>query len=1143
MTSSWRISLEICTGDALGEVAGTNEMEPQMSKSPLRRVLRHNKAILLACLCILSIVILTASVLVALRGVRDTEEDRIAEFIERRERLELTAEQVSSRLMQFVDLYEGLWTFHDAEPVPSEKYRRALLHQRGVVQSADDLTAVPFTIVSDLVANTQLDRLSSYLRLVRAVSAAPSIDTRRLAGIRLTGVLYAPDGAFAAVSPSYSDAALRLLRVSRPRDAITRFIDGVESAYVGAMATKVVGKRPLWIAAPGNDEAATATIVIPIIKDGERVAMLAVNVPSAQFVQYFRNLENLPGFHVLSENGEPLHYGVETNEERRVFSMVSAERQRIVNRDSKIRTFWRAGSFVISQRVEGPEWIAVYAIPLSVFWAGISPLYFASEALMLLALSLLWILYCFYRRWEANPMEREVARAAELEAFRRSVLQTLPVGVVVFSIESRRVLYVNTLACELLGTSSLALIRQFCENVLTRSGYSRDVEAQAQMECSWARDASDRRELGVSIGASRFDGSDVALIGVLDLSDRKEKEALLQAAKSAAEAENQAKSLFVAAISHEIRTPLHGAMGNLELLAAQDMLPEHLQRIAVIRSSFDGLLASVNDILDVTKIASGAMRICARETVVNQSVTRAIQNFAPAILAKGLMLSYAVDEALDHPLSIDDLRLGQILQNLLSNAVKFTTRGGISIRSRWESVPGNGGMLVIDVQDTGIGISSDVQRRIFQALDQGDDGIERRFGGTGLGLYLCRQLASLMGGTVDVDSDLGAGARFRLRIPAMTVDAAPDAWPSVAGMRVAVRCTGAAANAALVSWMEAIGVTICEDVSAQVDLTIALFEVCDCDARLLDTSQANDHVGGLLRLTPDGPLLPKRCDDGSTHLTSLDWIALRKFLHEHRSGGSRFEGVASLAIDAVGRGAIIVADDDEVSRILLCEQLGTLGVSDVRAYGDGERAVAAHRSRPADLILVDLNMPKLDGRGVVRRLRAMKDAVIVIVVTAGGDAEVDEFSSYFNDSLQKPVTLAQVSRVLGQYLVCNTSAPSNLPILHTEKALPNATIVDPVLQRMQRAFVNSWGGDRTDLAISVEQKDVAMLQRLLHRIGGALSALGEDVTVNEVNMLQFRASKGWNPEMESNVMALLACLDGLVRTYATESAVANDVGR
>lgn len=1116
-------------------------MEPsQMSKSPLRKVMRHNKLALLACLGILSFVILTASVLIALRGVRDTEEDRIAEFVERRERLELVADQVSSRLMQFVDLYEGLWTFHEGEPVPTEKYRRALLLQRGVVQSVDDLTAVPFTIVSDLVGPADADRLSLYLRLVRAVSAAPSIDARRLAGIRLTGVLYAPDGAFAAASPSYSDAALRALRLGEPRDAVKRLVDGVESAYTGVMTAKV-GKRPLWIAAPGDDAGAMATIAIPIIKDEKRVAMLAVNVPSVQFVQYFRNLENLPGFHVLSENGDPLHYGVETDEERRVFGVVSAEKQRIVSHDLKIRTFWRAGTFVISQRVDGPEWIAVYAIPLSVFFWGVSPLYWASVALMLLALSLLWVLYFVYRRWVATPMECEVARASELEAFRRSVLQTLPVGVVVFSVESRSVLYVNTLACELLGAASPARINQFCENVLTQSSYCGDVDASALMECSWARDESDEVELGVSIGASRFDGNDVVLIGTLDLSDRKEKEALLQAAKLAAEAENQAKSLFVAAISHEIRTPLHGAMGNLELLAAQDILPEHLQRIAVIRSAFDGLLTLVNDILDVTKIESGAMRICVRETIVSQSVTRALQNFAPAILARGLTLSYASDEVLDHPVSIDDLRLGQILQNLLSNAVKFTTRGGISIRSRWEAAEGRGGMLVIDVQDTGIGISSDVQHRLFRALDQGDDGIERRFGGTGLGLYLCRQLALLMGGTVDVDSDLGAGARFRLRIPAISVDTAPDAWPSVAGMKVAVRRTGAAATAAFVTWMEAIGVTICEDVSAQVDLTIAMFDVCDRDARLLDASQGADSATCLLRLTPDGPLLPRHDDDGTIHLTSLDWLALRRFLHERYSGSSRSEVTEVLSIEVVGRGAIIVADDDEVSRILVCEQLRVLGVSDVRAYGDGERAVAAHRSRPADLLLVDLNMPKLDGRGVVQRLRAMNDAVKVVVVTAGGDADIDGFSSYFNDSLQKPVTLAQMSRVLVRHLVDNASDTRTAQ--HTEKSLSNKIVTDSVLLRMQRAFVNSWGEDRPHLTISVDHKDVATLQRLLHRIGGALSALGEDAMLNEVNMLQRHASKGWNPDIRTNVMALLDRLDGLVWTYATESVTNNDATR
>lgn len=1098
-------------------------LELLMPKTLVRRSLRQNKSLLLCLLILLTLVTLTSMGLIVLRGMQDTQENRIAEFVERRERLEMIADQVSSRLMQFVDLYEGIWSFHEREPVPVEKYRQALIAQNGVVQTTDDLTAVPFTIVSSLTKASEVSRLSLYLKLVRSVSAAPSIDARKLGGVRLSGELYAPDGAFFASSPALSDMRSRALRQEMRDGTVKHQVDSLESEFVRASGGEI-DRRPLWVSTHRAGTDAVATIMIPILKDNVRVAMLAVNIPGPQFVQHFRNQENRPGFYVFSQDGEPLRYGTDIGDDRRVIHLVRANKSRILDVKNRTQVYWIDGNFIISQRVAGPGWIAVYAIPWPTFVAGIARIYWVAAGFAALSLVLIWACYVAYRYVVARPIESEMERVVELEAFRRGVLETLPVGVIVFSIHRKQVLYTNSLAYLLLGTQQPSQVINFCETVL-----SREVEpagASEIFEFSWRRSDSNEIDLGLTISRERFDGDDAILIGVMDLSDRKAKEILLEEARARAERDNRTKTLFVAGVSHEIRTPLHGAMGNLELLATGDLTAEQRRRLEVIQRSFSGLLRLVDDVLDITKLDAGALTVSPRSVIISETISSCAENFAPTILARGLTFSCSVDPALDQPIWVDDHRLSQILQNLLSNAAKFTLEGGVSVRARLARGDALS-KLVVEVQDTGIGISENAKRRLFHPLEQGDTSISARFGGTGLGLYLCRQLVSLMGGIIEVSSELGEGARFRFEIPIQEGDVAEMSPYHLSGLRIVVSRTGAASVGSLIARLQAADASVSTDRTQACDIAIATYDVGVAEILGAEPSarDANPSRSTLI-LTPDGPLRPKRIEPTTWHLTSLNPLSLLEFLGEFQGGTS----VCPVSIDVsepssafknhdVHTNPIIIADDDEVSRVLLRDQLSRLGYLDVRSFDNGADVVLANSQRDADLILVDLNMPILDGAGVAEKLRGNVGATKVVVVTAAGEGNLVDVADLFSGVLHKPVTMAALSVMLAKHL-------PEARMMGTPQG-----IADEIVREMRKAFVAAWADERSRYERALQSHEATVLKKLLHKMAGGMSALGEDDLAHVMTTLHAKIVDPVEPCLEKALGDLLKAIDERVSNF------------
>ncbi len=267
-----------------------------------------------------------------------------------------------------------------------------------------------------------------------------------------------------------------------------------------------------------------------------------------------------------------------------------------------------------------------------------------------------------------------------------------------------------------------------------------------------------------------------------DVTELREREQELQAARKAAEAASKAKTTFLANISHEIRTPLNAMLGMAQILGSAKLEDEQREQVAAILDSGQVLMAMLNDLLDLSKIEAGRFEIAPVEKDINVVIHRMMRIWTPRAQEKGISLTSSIDENVPLRLMFDPIRIRQCVSNLLSNAIKFTGKGEVGLRVSAQPLEESGmWRIAIAVSDTGIGMDEETIGRLFQPFSQADASIGQTYGGTGLGLAITRQLAELMGGEVTVVSAPGKGSLFTLTLVAEEVPMAGHATEGEAG--------------------------------------------------------------------------------------------------------------------------------------------------------------------------------------------------------------------------------------------------------------------------------------------------------------------------------------------------------------------------
>ncbi len=646
----------------------------------------------------------------------------------------------------------------------------------------------------------------------------------------------------------------------------------------------------------------------------------------------------------------------------------------------------------------------------------------------------------------------------------------------------------------------------------------------------------------------------------------------IQEARARAEEANRAKSSFLANMSHEMRTPLNGIVGVADLLQTTQLNAEQSELMRLLRHSVSLLRSLVDDVLDISKIEAGRLSIEIVDFDLHATLNGLVRLLRPHAQAKGIALRAMVDPAIDYQLRGDPHHLRQVLLNLISNAIKFTERGEIAIQVTHTGETDEGFRVRFEVRDTGIGIGQEAQGRIFEQFVQADDSTTRRYGGTGLGTSIAKQLVELMGGAIGVTSNLGIGSTFWFEVPILravkstellTADQAEaqdtailvakadnvDRYHSLIAAacgRVLTVQSGDAAIAQLRALKQQCANLAGVFVAGSADMALEVFEQV--------VAEQNGAPTAMIYLAQSKP--------GGTvgeHLRDMDgviWLhpnvsvrVLRNAIHSATTSEAR-DGAEIIDLGAVLKQQrqpirILVADDNRTNQSIIRQLLESAGHT-VLLASDGEEALDIYEEQHPELAILDFNMPERSGIEVLTAIRTMEPPGVrlpAVILSASVTPETRERARQAgaDEFVGKPFDAASVLQVVdrlarrsakGAKTVSSGAPPAQvalgaIPLLDRNRLreVESITRDQEFLTKLIRGFTVDVEGLLKRLDTEVAGGKLHAVPDLTHGIKGASVGIGAQQLAARCAEIDQAVASGQISRVRTLLLELRRCFD------------------